>query len=739
MGSKPWFLMGDFNTTRFSSEKYGGNMNTDTAMEEFHECLFNLEIVDMPFLGPLYTWINRRAGDQFVARKLDLSLQNECSLDTYPNVVTEFLNPRLSDHCPLIVNLNDTLGSCPKKRYPFKIFNFWADHPAFLDLVEDAWNIEVYGTPMYKLTQKLRSVKTSLKAFNFHEFANIREKVVEAREALHQAQADMQGNPNDLELVGNEKVCLKKYHDLALAEEGFLKQKSRIQWLKLGDQNSSFFHKSVKARNSRNTIKSITLENGCRSEDLDTIKQEVINHFQSVLGSNLQDSVIDDYHIDGLVWSSDHLHILNSRVTHEEIKNALFSIDDSKAPGPDGFSSLFFKRAWNIVGNEVSDAVEYFFKTGCMLREINCTIIALVLKGPNPSSMHDYRPISCCNTIYKCISKIIAVRIKRCILDIICPAQTAFVQGCSIADNILLTQELMKNYHSDIGPPRCALKIDLKKAYNSIRWGCILNILTAMGTPNNLLRCIMACITSPKFSICVNGELTWFFASKRGLRQGDSLSHFLFLITMEAFLRSFSKAALHPRFDFHPRCKGINLTHMCFANDIFIFAKGNANSVEITMDERAKFETFSGMQVNKQKSVVFLAWVNKNVKATILSMTGFSLGSLPMKYLGVPLISSKLSHTDCLPLMDKMMARIQSWTSRSLSFAGRLQLISFVLYSIQTYWCSMFIIPKFTCYKIEHMFSGFLWSGKDVNARKLRLVGRHFAFLRGGWYWVTSC
>ena len=153
----------------------------------------------------------------------------------------------------------------------------------------------------------------------------------------------------------------------------------------------------------------------------------------------------------------------------------------------------------------MSDAVADFFRNGCMLREINCTIIALVPKVPNPSSMHDYRPIFCCNTIYKCISKIIASRIKRCIPYIIFPAQTTFVQGRSIADNILLTQELMKNYHSYVGPPRCALKIDLKKACDSIRWGCILDILNAMGTLTNMLRCIMACITSPKFSICVNG------------------------------------------------------------------------------------------------------------------------------------------------------------------------------------------------------------------------------------------
>ena len=228
VGSNPWFLVGDFNTTRFSSEKNGGNMSIDTSMEEFHDCLFNMELADMPFLGPMFSWMNRRTGEQFIARKLDRSLQNECSLDTFLNVVTKFLNLRLSDHCPLIVNLNNCKDPSPKKSYTFKFFNFWANHPAFLDLVKDAWNIEFYGTPMYKLTQKLKSVKTRLKAFNFHVFANIREKVVDAREALQHAEAARLGNPNDPSLVENEKVCLKIFHDLALAEESFLKQKSRI-------------------------------------------------------------------------------------------------------------------------------------------------------------------------------------------------------------------------------------------------------------------------------------------------------------------------------------------------------------------------------------------------------------------------------------------------------------------------------------------------------------------------------
>ena len=361
----------------------------------------------------------------------------------------------------------------------------------------------------------------------------------------------------------------------------------------------------------------------------------------------------------------------------------MFSIDESKAPGPDGFSSCFFKSAWSIIGTDVIEAVVSFFSLGSMLREINCTIIALVPKVPNPGSMHDYRPI-------------IAARIKQCIPEIISPSQSAFVHGRSIADNVLITQDLIVNYHRDNGPPRCALKVDIRKAYDTISWSCILAILSCMGTPSYLLRCIKACITPPSFSASVNCELAGFFASKRGLRQGDPLSPFLFIITMEAFSRSLSVAANRQEFQFHPKCGEINLTHLCFANDMFLFARGTRSSVQVIIDELNRFESFSGLQVNKQKSAIFLAKVNDDVKNDLLINTGFSLSSFPMKYLGVPLISTRLTHSDCQPLLDKIMARIQSWTSRSLSYAGRLQLISSVLYSIQLYWYSLFIIPKYT-------------------------------------------
>ena len=218
-------------------------------------------------------------------------------------------------------------------------------------------------------------------------------------------------------------------------------------------------------------------------------KQEAIAHFQNILCYDGPSTDHNHYldNLEGFTWSPQHKESLNRRITQEEIKNAIFSLNDSEAPGPDGFTSLFFKKAWSIVGSDVTEAVESFFDSGCMLREINCTIIALVPKVPNPESMHDYRPISCCNTIYKCISKIIASRIKMCLPDIINPSQSAFVHGRSIADNVLITQDLMHKYHRNNGRPRCALKIDIKKAYDTIGWSCVIDILSRLGTPANIV------------------------------------------------------------------------------------------------------------------------------------------------------------------------------------------------------------------------------------------------------------
>ena len=184
---------------------------------------------------------------------------------------------------------------------------------------------------------------------------------------------------------------------------------------------------------------------------------------------------------------------------------------------------------------------------------------------------------------------------------------------------------------------------------------------------------ISACFTSPKFSININGELVGFFSSSRGLRQGDPLSPYLFVLAMNALDMILKKnISLEGDFTYHWRCEVTHTTHICFADDLLLFCGGSLRAAQIVKDSLDAFFYCSRLESNCSKSVLLVAGGNPSFKNGIVEMFGYPLGSLPLKYLGVPLISSNLSSTNCKSLLDKLLARIKSWTNRFLSFAGRL-------------------------------------------------------------------
>ncbi|XP_070018843.1 uncharacterized protein [Nicotiana sylvestris] len=157
-------------------------------------------------------------------------------------------------------------------------------------------------------------------------------------------------------------------------------------------------------------------------------------------------------------------------VSREEVKQALMGIDDKKAPGCDGYNSCFFKKTWHIVGEEVTAAVQEFFESADMCKAINCTTITLILKVQNLTNIRDFRPISYCTVLYKLISNVITTRMQGVMEDLVDNCQAAFVLGRLIIDNILMSHELVKGCGRENISPRCMLKIDMQKAYDSVEW-----------------------------------------------------------------------------------------------------------------------------------------------------------------------------------------------------------------------------------------------------------------------------
>ncbi|GJT04646.1 aspartic peptidase [Tanacetum coccineum] len=309
----------------------------------------------------------------------------------------------------------------------------------------------------------MKLLKKPLRKLLQHQ-GNLHERVKKLRLELDEVQKALDTNLTDSILREEECVYIQAFNEAKLDEERFLKQKAKVDWLEAGDTNSAYFHKTIKCRNQRSRIDSIL--NTDNVEVSGSLVPDVfVSHYEQFLGSSTDCNILNEEGLFSNKVPADIASNMVRDVTNEEIKAAMFDIGDDRAPGPDGYTSVFFKKGWNIVGDDICNAVRDFFSNGLLLKEINHTFLALIPKVPTPLRVNDYRPISCCNVIYKSISKIITNRIMEGIKEVVHDKQSAFILGRRISDNILITQELMHNYHRNQGSPRCAFKIDIQKAY----------------------------------------------------------------------------------------------------------------------------------------------------------------------------------------------------------------------------------------------------------------------------------
>ena len=212
-----------------------------------------------------------------------------------------------------------------------------------------------------------------------------------------------------------------------------------------------------------------------------------------------------------------------------------------------------------------------------------------------------------------------------------------------------------------------------------------------------------------------------FFGSERGLRQGCALSPYLFVIAINVLSLMINKAALSQRIGFHPSCSKVTLTHLSFADDHMIFTDGSAASLRGVFEVPSDFASISGLVINPAKSSIFMVGhITQDFKDEVLRL-GIPTESLPVRYLGLPLTTKTMTRTDYQPLIDQIRTRLVSWSSRSLSYAGRLQLVRTVIGSITNFWCSVFRLPKRCLNTIEGMCAAFLWSGSPNTHTKAKV------------------
>jgi len=266
-------------------------------------------------------------------------------------------------------------------------------------------------------------------------------------------------NPDHIEA---EKLCLSVLEKWSTIEEKIWSQKSRANWIQLGDSNTKIFHAYAKERRCQNNIKFLITEDGTRIDKHYLIKEEIRGFYLKLMGSSVGSLPMVDRNIlkRGPMLSQHQQNLLCSKFTAMEVKNVLFSMDSSKALGIDGYNVHIFKCSWNIIGDSVAAILE-FFKTSFIPKIINCTYVTLLPKEANATPVKNFRPIACCTVIYKIISKILTSRMQGVLNSVVCENQSAFVKARVIFDNIILSHELVKSYSRKGISPRCMVNIDL--------------------------------------------------------------------------------------------------------------------------------------------------------------------------------------------------------------------------------------------------------------------------------------
>ncbi|KAL0433859.1 UNVERIFIED_CONTAM: hypothetical protein Slati_2720200 [Sesamum latifolium] len=247
------------------------------------------------------------------------------------------------------------------------------------------------------------------------------------------------------------------------------------------------------------------------------------------------------------------------------------------------------------------------------------TLLTLVPKVSAPTSVTDYRPISCCNVLYKIITKIIVQRMHGVMGKLVSPSQNAFVP-------------------------------DLRKAYDTLEWDLVTASLRLFGFLERMIGWIQECLSTAAYSVSLNSELHGFFKGARELRQGDPMSPYLFVLAMEVLnLLLLQRVEQSEHFQFHWLCKDVDLLSLCFADDLFLFCKADEHSVMLFRDRLQLFVEWSGLQANVSKSQLIVSKSALDIKPQLLAILGFQEGVLPVRYLG--------------------------WGNMTLSFAARIQLI----------------------------------------------------------------
>jgi ribonuclease HI len=706
-----WLLFGDFNMVLNHAEKQGGRDINLSQSNLFHDTLNNCNLQDLGFHGDMFTWANNQEKDHHIKERLDRFCASSSWLNQFPRVTNYHLPHYSSDHIPILLVFgnnhdfrNDSRGSTTIRRFE----HIWIQDPQSSNIIKESWVNSSEDT-----YSKLNNTFNKVYQWGQTTYGNIPRQIKEPQIKIQNLKAKIPTK----EEIEQTKQLERRLDNLLQHEETWWAQRAKANWLQNGDKNSTYFHQKASQRNRKNKINFINSQDGNRMTDNLGIQNAFMDYFIDIFSTSNPSNMAEA--LAGVAnriqpHLQDHL---NQNFTAEEVAQAVHQLNSNSAPGPDGLSAKFFQTYWETIGGDITKLTLDILNNSGSPEPLNKTYICLIPKNNHPSTPADFRPIALCNVILKIVTKTLANRIKPILNDIISPQQSAFLPGRLITDNTLIAYETFHylkhtkaRKHGYVG-----IKLDMAKAYDRIEWPFLEKTLITMGFPSRLVNTIMACVSTVSFSILINGKPSPEFRPHRGIRQGDPLSPYLFIICAEVL------SSLISQLQITNKIKGItiatnapHITHLFFADDSLLFCRAKATEAIHLMTALNEYQRISGQQINLNKSeMTFSPLLHQNIQQEFHNIIPIQVTDSINKYLGMPTTLTRTKTQDFNCIMDRIMGKLKGWKEKKLSFAGRNVLVSAVIQAIPTYMMSCFILPKAICHRIEQAMCNFWWGSKE--------------------------
>lgn len=416
------------------------------------------------------------------------------------------------------------------------------------------------------LKEKFKLIKVALKEWHVNHTQNLRGKITSLKDRLAELDAKGEGELlSDVEMRG----IATDIQSLSRLYASICWQQSRVRWLSDGDANSKFFHSLMSSRRRHNALCSISVD-GVVVEGVQPIRTAVYTHFADHFQAiNVERPSVANLNFRSLSVSEGGILIKPFSV--QEIREAVWDCDSDKSPGPDGITFGFIKEFWLDMKDEIVRFVYEFHRNGKLSKGINTTFIALIPKVASPQKINDFRPISLVGSLYKILAKLLSNRLRGVIGSVVSESQSAFVKNRQILDGILIANEVVDEACKS-KKELMLFKVDFEKAYDSVDWGYLDSVMGCMSFPVLWRKWIKECVSTATTSVLVNGSPTDEFPLKRGLRQGDPLSPFLFLLAAEGLnivMKSLVEAQLFSGYSIGA-ANPVVVSHLQFADDTLL-------------------------------------------------------------------------------------------------------------------------------------------------------------------------